>query len=104
MQDYFQPIRPPPAELPVYAPVRDAAHLGATEDLDREPDGVPHAVVGMTALFAVMLAVLLCALFFVGSTTGRIGASLLLVFAAPAIFGRLKRKADRERDPVHPSR
>jgi hypothetical protein len=101
----FQPIHPPPPEdIPVHAPIRDDSHVGATEDLDREPDGVPHSVVGFTALFAVMLAVLLCVIFFVSSATGRIGASLLLVFAVPVLFGRLKRKAERERDPVHPSR
>jgi hypothetical protein len=103
-EEMFQPIDPPPPDLPVYAPIRDDSHIGATEDLDREPDGVPHAVVGLTALFAVMLATLLCVIFFVGSVPGRVGAILLLVFAVPVLFGRLKRKADRERDPVHPSR
>ena len=102
--DLFQPIELPPEDQPIHAPIRDDNHLGPTEDLDREPDGVPHAVVGLTALFAVMLATLLCVICFVGSTPGRIGATLLLVFAVPVLFGRLKRKADRERDPVHPSR
>jgi Flp pilus assembly protein TadB len=102
---FFHPIEPPPPEdIPVNAPIRDDSHIGATEDLDREPDGVPHSVVGFTALFAVVLAMLLVVLFFSGSTTGRVGAALLLVFAVPVVFGRLKRKADRERDPVHPSR
>jgi hypothetical protein len=102
---FFQPIEPPPPEdIPVHGPIRDDSHIGATEDLDREPDGVPHSVVGFTALFAVVLAMLLVVLFFSGSTAGRVGAALLLLFAVPVVFGRLKRKADRERDPVHPSR
>ena len=91
-------------ERPIFAPVRDDSHLGPTEDLDREPDGVPHSVVGLTALFAVMLAMLVAAIFFLGSTLGRFSAVVLLLLAAPVLFKRLKRKADRDRDPIHPSR
>jgi hypothetical protein len=75
-----------------------------TEDVDRKPDGVPHVVVGMTALFAVMFAVLVSALFYVGSTTGKVGAIVLLCLAAPILASKLKAKADRDRDHVHPSR
>ena len=42
----------------VHSPVRDDEALGPTEDLDREPDGMPHQVIGLTALFSVMLAML----------------------------------------------
>lgn len=105
-EELFEPIPPPPPEqiIPVHAPIRDDSHIGATEDLDREPDGVPHSVVGLTALFAVMLAMLVAAIFFLGSNLGRAGAALLLIFAAPVLFKRLSKKADRDRDSVHPSR
>ena len=104
-EDFFHPIEHPPAEeLPVYSPVRDESQLGPTEDLDRQPDGVPHAVVGLTVFFAVVLAVLLFVVFFLGSTVGRIGALILLALAIPVVVSGLKRKADHDRDPVHPSR
>lgn len=85
-------------------PVRDDSKLGLTEDLDREPDGVPHRVVGLTALFSVILAMLVAFLFLAGGTTMRIGAGVLVVLAIPAIVYTLRGKADRERDVLHPSR
>jgi hypothetical protein len=60
--------------------------------------------VGLTALFAVMLAILVCAMFFLGSNLARLGAALLLIFATPVLFKRLKGKAERDRDSIHPSR
>ena len=47
-------------------PVRDDRKLAPTEDLDREPDGVPHSVVGLTAAFSVMLALLVAFMFIAG--------------------------------------
>src|SRR5262249_5101888 len=103
--DFFKPLdHPPPQEIPVHAPVRDDAHLGPTEDLDRAPDGIPHAIVGLTAVFAVVLAVLLLFVFFIGTTTSRIGVVALAAIAVPVIISSLNRKADRDRDHVHPSR
>ena len=103
--DLFRPIPgPPPEQAEIHSPVRDDAQLGLSEDLDREPDGVPHAIVGMTAFFAVMLAILLLVLFVAGATVGHIAAAILLVLAVPVIVGGLKRKSDRDRDSVHPSR
>ena len=104
-EDFFRPIEHPPSdELPIHAPVRDDTHLGDTEDLDREPDGIPHAVVGLTAFFAVMLAVLLAFVLMIGTTTSRIGILVLGALAIPVVISGLKRKADRDRDHVHPSR
>ena len=101
----MDPAPPESVELHVTAPVRDDGHVGPTEDLDREPDGVPHAVVGLTAFFAVVFAILLTVVFFfVGTTVGKLGAVLLLVFAVPILIGKLKKKSDRDRDHVHPSR
>lgn len=85
-------------------PVRIDSKLGLTEDLDREPDGVPHRVVGLTALFSVILAMLVAFMFLAGGTTTRIGAGVLIVLAIPAIVYTLRGKADRERDVLHPSR
>jgi hypothetical protein len=87
-----------------YHPVRDDRKLGPTEDLDREPDGVPHKVVGLTALFSVLLAMLLAAMFLSGSLAGRVGAIVLSLVAIPTLVVLLRDKAERERDHVHPSR
>lgn len=85
-------------------PVRDDSKLAPDEDLDREPDGIPHRVVGLTAFFSVMLAALLAFMFIVGGTTSRVAAVLIAVFAIPVIVGTLNKKADRDRDHLHPSR
>jgi hypothetical protein len=103
-QELFEPIEPPPPEsIEVHAPVRDDSHLGATEDLDREPDGVPHSVVGLTAFFSVMFALLVLCVFFM-STVGKVGAIVLLCLAVPLMVSQLKKKSERDRDHLHPSR
>jgi hypothetical protein len=85
-------------------PVRDDTKLSPTEDLDREPDGVPHRVVGLTALFAVMFAMLIGFMFLMGSTVTKIAAVIIAVMAIPVLVGRLGSTAETERDHVHPSR
>src|SRR6185436_1137130 len=97
-------IRHPELQLEPHNPVRDDRKLAPTEDLDREPDGVPHRVVGLTALFSVLLAMLLTAMFLSGSTTGRVSAVLLALVAFPTLVVLLREKAERERDHAHPSR
>ena len=96
-------IRPPDVGHEPHNPVRDDSKTSATEDLDREPDGVPHNVVGMTALFSVVLALLVAFMFLAGGAV-RIAAVVLLLLAVPLIVSTLRNKADRERDHVHPSR
>ena len=93
-------------ELPIepHNPVRDDSKLAPTEDLDRMPDGVPHEVVGMTAFFSVILALLVAFMFLFGSTTSRIATVMLTVVAIPILVGLLRKKADKERDHLHPSR
>ena len=104
-QHQLHPIDRPPVEHDlVHSPVRDDAALGPTEDLDRRPDGVPHAVVGLTALFSVMLAMLIAFMFLAGGMISRIAAVVLAVLAVPVIVTTLRRKASRERDRIHPSR
>jgi hypothetical protein len=97
-------IRPPDVGHEPHNPVRDPSKLAPTEDLDREPDGVPHDVVGLTALFSVMLALLVAVMFLSGHVVGQIAAIALIVIAIPVMVTGLRRKADRERDRVHPSR
>lgn len=97
-----------PGPLPIdpapHNPVRDDSKLAPTEDLDREPDGVPHRVVGMTALFSVVLAMLVAFMFLTGSRVGQIAAVALAVIAIPTLVATLRRKAANDRDRVHPSR
>jgi len=78
--------------------------LSPHEDVEREPDGIPHEVVGLTAFFSVILAMLLGTIFVTGSTTGRISAVFIAVIAIPKIVGSLSRRAERDRDPIHPAR
>ena len=87
-----------------YHPVRDDAKLAPTEDLDREPDGVPHEVVGLTALFSVMLAMLVAFMFLAGHGIVRVAAVALVLIAIPTLVAMLRKKAARERDHAHPSR
>ena len=97
-------IKQPDVGHEPHNPVRDDRKLAPTEDLDREPDGVPHSVVGLTALFSVMLALLVAFMFLSGSTVARVAAVLLAVIAIPTIVGSLRKKAQRDRDHEHPSR
>jgi hypothetical protein len=96
--------RPTPAPQAPHSPVRNDALLAPTEDLDREPDGVPHKVVGLTALFSVMLAMLVAFMFLTGHTAGKVLAVILVLIAIPTMVGSLRRKAQHDRDDVNPSR
>ena len=97
-------LRQPDVGHEPHNPVRDDAKLAPQEDLDRMPDGVPHRVVGLTALFSVMLAMLVAFMFLTGGSTGKIAAVALIAVAIPVMIGGLFRKSDRERDREHPSR
>jgi hypothetical protein len=97
-------LEPPFVGHEPHNPVRDDTKLSPTEDLDREPDGVPHSVVGLTALFSVMLAMLVAFMFISGGTVTRVAAVLLAVIAIPVLVGTLRSKAEHDRDHTHPSR
>jgi hypothetical protein len=103
----IHPIIRPPAPVDVghepHNPVRDDSKTSPNEDLDREPDGVPHSVVGLTAGLAVVVA-MLCAFMFLAGGATRIAGIVLLLVATPVLIGSLNKKADRDRDRVHPSR
>ncbi len=85
------------------APVRDERSLGPTEDLDREPDGVPHDVVGLAALFSVLFAAVVLGMWLSGST-GRIAAIAMCMVGVPMLVSNLRQRSERERDREHPSR
>jgi Flp pilus assembly protein TadB len=97
-------IRPAVEHESVNAPVRDDDALGPTEDLDREPDGMPHAVIGLLALFSVVLAVLVGFMFLAGGSVTRVAGVVLVLLAIPVLVSTLRRRADRDRDQLHPSR
>lgn len=104
-QHQLHPIIKPPIEHEiVHSPVRDDEALGPTEDLDREPDGVPHHVIGLTALFSVMLAMLIAFMVLAGGTVSRVAAVILALLAIPVLVSTLRRRATRDRDQLHPSR
>lgn len=96
--------RTPPAGIQPHNPVRDDSRLSPTEDLDRMPDGAPHGVIGMVAFFAVVLAMLVGFMLLVGGTGTRVAAVSLVVIALPIVVSQLRKKSERERDHVHPSR
>lgn len=104
-QSLQHPIIRPPEEFEVPRnPVRIDEALGPTEDLDREPDGAPHSMIGMTAAFSVMLAVLVGFMFLAGGTTLKVAAIALILLAVPTLVSSMRKKASRERDQLHPSR
>lgn len=94
----------PPAGIEPHNPIRDDSKLAPTEDLDRMPDGAPHRVIGMTAFFAVIFAMLVGFMLLVGSMWVRVAAVILAVIAIPIVVSQLRKKSERERDRVHPSR
>ncbi len=73
------------------------------DDPQREPDGVPHDIVGLVALFTFMLAALVLVMLVLGPV-GKVAAIALGVTATPVIASGLRRRARRERDHDHPSR
>jgi hypothetical protein len=83
------------------SPVRDDHELGPTESLDREPDGVPHDIVGRTAFAACLLAAGALAMFFV---VGWLATAVFGALAVSVMVIALQRKSTRERDHDHPSR
>lgn len=85
------------------APIRDNRRLGPTEDLDREPDGVPHDVVGLAALFSVLFAAVVLGMWLSGST-GRIAAVGMCLIGVPMLVTNLRTRSEREREQYRPSR
>jgi hypothetical protein len=85
------------------SPIRDEDSLGPSEDLEREPDGVPHDVVGLSALFSVLFAAVVLGMWLSG-TTGRIAAVAMCMVGVPMLVSNLRQRSERTRDQQHPSR
>lgn len=81
------------------SPVRDED----TEDSTRDPDGVPHDVVGLSALFSVLFAAVVLGMWLSGST-GRIAAVAMCMIGVPMLVSNLRQRADRQRDRAPSSR
>lgn len=86
-----------------HSPGRDDAGLAPTEDVNRELDGVPHDIVGLSALFSVLFAAVVLGMWLSGST-GRIAAVAMCMVGIPMLVSNLRQRADRERNREHPSR
>ena len=66
-----------------HSPVRDDAALGPTEDLDRQPDGVPHRVIGLALLGSLVLAAIVL-LLLSGHASRHPGAVVALLVTIPS--------------------
>ncbi len=73
------------------------------DDPQREPDGVPHDIVGLVAVSTCLAAAIVLALLLLG-TWGKVAAIAVGLAAAPLINASLRRRDLRERDGNHPSR
>jgi hypothetical protein len=71
------------------------------EDLEREPDGVPHDIVARTAFATCVVAGTALAMFMFADW---LAALVVGGLAVPVMVVALQRKSTRERDHVHPSR
>jgi len=81
--------------------VRDRHGFGPNEDRDRGPDGVPHDVVGLSALFSVLFAAVVLGMWLSGPT-GRIGAVAICMVGIPMLVSNLRQRSDRQRALHHP--
>jgi membrane protein implicated in regulation of membrane protease activity len=83
------------------ARLEDLGEYSVHEDPDRLPDGIPHAVIGLTVFYTLLLAIAVMLLW-----TGEMRAVAVAIaaVATPLLVARLARKAERDRDHVHPSR
>jgi hypothetical protein len=85
---------------PPTSPIRDHHRSGtparATDD-EGGPDGVPHDVVGLSALFSVLFAAVVLGMWLSGSM-GRITAVGMCLVGVPMLVSSLRQRSERERD------
>ena len=62
----------------------------------RELDGVPHDVVGLSALFSVLFAAVVLGMWLSGPT-GRIAAVAICMVGVPMLVSGLRQRSDRQR-------
>jgi hypothetical protein len=83
--------------------VRDRPGLELTDDVGLGPDGVPHGVVGLSALFSVLFAAVVLGMWLSGPT-GRIAAVAICMVGIPMLVSSLRQRSERQRDQHDPSR
>ena len=88
---------------PHVSPAREDQRLGATPNLERPLDGVPHEVVGLSALFSVLFAAVVLGMWLSGPM-GRIAAVAICMVGVPMLVSNLHQRSARERDDHRPSR
>ncbi len=81
------------------SPVRDKSPLDPTAQ-NRELDGVPHDVVGLSALFSVLFAAVVLGMWLSGPT-GRIAAVAICMVGVPMMVSNLRARSERERNQHH---
>jgi len=86
-----------------FTSVRDRHGLELTEDVGRGPDGVPHDVVGLSALFSVLFAAVVLGMWLSGPT-GRIAAVAICMLGIPMLVSSLRQRSERQRELHDPSR
>jgi hypothetical protein len=67
--------------------------------LVRQPDGVPHDVVGLSALFSVLFAAVVLGMWLSGST-GRIAAVAICMVGVPMLVSGLRQRSVRGRSNI----
>ncbi|HEX4420680.1 MAG TPA: hypothetical protein VH165_22350 [Kofleriaceae bacterium] len=88
---------------PQLVPARTASSAGSAAHVKRHLDGVPHDVVGLSALFSVLFAAVVLGMWLSGPT-GRIAAVAICLVGVPMLVSNLRARSERERDDDHPSR
>jgi Flp pilus assembly protein TadB len=68
----------------------------STARVAREPDGVPHDVVGLSALFSVLFAAVVLGMWLSGPT-GRIAAVAICMVGVPMLVTGLRNRSERTR-------
>lgn len=71
--------------------------------MPRHLDGVPHDIVGLSALFSVLFAAVVLGMWLSGPT-GRIAAVAICMVGVPMLVSNLRARSERERNHDHPSR
>jgi Flp pilus assembly protein TadB len=73
-----------------------SVHKDGRHRTNSEPDGVPHDVVGLSALFSFLFAAVVLGMWLSGST-GRIAAVAICMIGVPMLVSGLRQRSARER-------
>jgi hypothetical protein len=80
-----------------------SARRVAARVAQRQLDGVPHDIVGLSALFSVLFAAVVLGMWLSGPT-GRIAAVAICMVGVPMLVSNLRSRSERLRNHDHPSR